>query len=111
MKRDDFVRAEREARWSVRGLWEIAVNTAVPASEIPSAAVPQSPGRRGIAPLSPLAPARPMTANDVLVTADGRFHRPSCPLGKTGRPVTIEEARARHYLACPKCFVSAKVRA
>jgi hypothetical protein len=56
-------------------------------------------------------PPRQIGRNDVLVTPDGRFHRQSCPAGKSGIPMSPEDARSRRYLACPQCHSSPKVKA
>ena len=49
-------------------------------------------------------------SDSVLVTGDGRFHKQSCRLGKGGVPMSPGDARSKHYLACPTCFVSSKVK-
>lgn len=103
-RRDEMVRAERDARWNNRGLWEVA--SAKPAGPVaPSTLLPdprRSPSDAG----GSVAPGK----NDVLVTKDGRFHRSSCPESKGGVVMSIEDARAKHYLACPRCFASPKVK-
>jgi endonuclease YncB( thermonuclease family) len=105
-RRDEFVRAERDARWSGRGLWEVA--SAKPLAPAAPSALTPDPRRPPLAPgaAAPLAPGK----NDVLVTKDGRFHRPSCTLSKGGVVMSIDDARAKHYLACPVCFSSPRVK-
>lgn len=97
--RDDLVRAERDARWAGRGLWEIAVAkplTPLPPSSLPSVQRPPT--------------ATPVPSDAVMVTGDGRFHRQSCSLAKGGIPMSPADARAKRYLACSQCFVSPKVK-
>lgn len=102
-RKDEFVRAERDARWNNRGIWQGSTVASVGPNDatggpstkkVPEVTMPQpTPGK-----------------NDVLVTSDGRFHRPSCKLSKGGIVMSGEDARAKHYLACPNCFVSPKVK-
>jgi endonuclease YncB( thermonuclease family) len=105
-RRDEFVRAERDARFNNRGLWEVAVAKPPLSPLAPSGLAPD--------PRRPAAgvPAVPETLgkNDVRVTKDGRFHRPSCPQGKGGVVMSIDDARAKHYLACPICFASTRMK-
>lgn len=106
--RDEFVRAERDARFNSRGLWEVASAKAPLSPVAPSALTPdpRRPGAPGLAPAAPAAPGK----NDVLVTKDGRFHRPSCPDAKGGVVMSIDDARAKHYLADPRCFASTRMK-
>ena len=106
-RRDEFVRAERDARFNNRGLWDVAsarapLSPASPSSLTPD---PRRPASGGLAP----APA-PLGKNDVLVTKDGRFHRPTCPQGRGGVVMSVEDARSKHYLACPVCFASTRMK-
>jgi endonuclease YncB( thermonuclease family) len=104
-RRNEMILAERDARWANRGVWQMAANkglTPVPPSATPPVMVPGRP------PMDVGAPA-PVLKNAVLVTSDGRFHRPSCKLSRGGIGMTIEDARAKHYLACPACFASQKL--
>lgn len=104
-RQDEFMRAERDARWNNRGLWELA--SVKPLS--PSDADKVNAARKGgVQPVEP-APAV-VGKNDVLVTPDGRFHRGSCKLGKGGVVMSIDDARKKHYLACPQCFASPRVK-
>jgi endonuclease YncB( thermonuclease family) len=105
-RRDEFVRAERDARWNGRGLWEVAA--ARPLAPVPPSGAMPDPRRAPLAPgaTPPAAPGK----NDVLVTRDGRFHRPSCSLSKGGVVMSIDDARGKHYLACPVCFSSPRVK-
>jgi endonuclease YncB( thermonuclease family) len=101
-RRDEFVRAERDARWNGRGLWE----TAVAAKPLPPSPLMPDPRRLP----TDVAPAPTPGKNDVLVTKDGRFHRPSCKLSKGGVVMAAADARGKHYLACPVCFSSPRVK-
>jgi endonuclease YncB( thermonuclease family) len=68
-RRDELVRAERDARWNSRGLWQAAGGkTVVP---IPPSDIA---GRRPLDVAPPVQPGK----DDVLVTSDGRFHKASC---------------------------------
>lgn len=100
-RRDELVRAERDARWNSRGVWQSAGGRTV---------LPIPPGDvAGRKPFPDMAPATP-GKDDVLVTSDGRFHKASCKLAKGGVVMSIGDARAKHYLACPVCFVSPRVK-
>jgi endonuclease YncB( thermonuclease family) len=105
--RDEFFRAERDARLNSRGIWEVASAKPSPAPAAPSTLRPdpRRPATSGLAP-APQAAGK----NDVLVTKDGHFHRPSCPQGKGGVVMSIEDARAKHYLADPLCFASTRMK-
>jgi endonuclease YncB( thermonuclease family) len=108
-RRDEFVRAERDARFNGRGLW--AGGAAKPLEPV----APSKIGPDARRPLPPPAAALPAPQpvpgkNDVLVTKDGRFHRPSCRLSKGGVVMSNQDARAKHYLACPDCFSSPRVK-
>jgi endonuclease YncB( thermonuclease family) len=100
-RRDEFVRAERDARWNNRGLWEVAA-----AKPLPPSPLGPDPRRMPV----DVAPQPAPGKNDVLVTKDGRFHRSSCNLSKGGVVMGIDDARAKHYLACPVCFSSSRVK-
>ncbi|MBK6316297.1 MAG: thermonuclease family protein [Blastocatellia bacterium] len=104
-RRDGFVRAEREARFEGRGIWESAASK--PLAPLAPSDLP--PGaKRGN--LEPIAPQPSPGKNDVLVTSDGRFHKPSCKQAKGGIVMSSEDARGKRYLACPYCFVSPRVK-
>jgi endonuclease YncB( thermonuclease family) len=105
-QRDDLIRAERGARWESKGMWEIARN-APPAPTAPAVVIPPRPTRVP----SPVEVPRPAPPKDaVLVTSDGRFHRQSCSLSKGGVPMSVQDARGKHYLACASCFASSRVK-
>jgi endonuclease YncB( thermonuclease family) len=108
--KDELMIAERDARWNARGMWEVASKTATaplpPSPGMPSVIVPAKPLQPGE---MAVAPKPAPKSGDVLVTSDGRYHRQSCTLGKNGVPLSADEARQKHYLACPSCFVSPKV--
>ena len=60
---------------------------------------------------SPIEVPKPAPPKDaVLVTSDGRFHRQSCSLSKSGAAMSVQDARGKHYLACPSCFASSRVK-
>jgi endonuclease YncB( thermonuclease family) len=101
-RRDEFVRAERDARWNGRGLWE----TAAAAKPLPPSPLTPDPRRLP----TDVAPSPAPGKNDVLVTKDGRFHRASCKLSKGGVVMSGDDARGKHYLACPQCFSSSRVK-
>ena len=107
-RKDELVRAERDARWNGRGVWSGAAATAK------LAPLPPSDLGRGQSPLRPLPlqPEAPKAAGkgDVLVTKDGRFHRSSCNLSKGGVVMSTEDAKGKNYLACPVCFASPRVK-
>lgn len=104
-RRDGFVRAEREARFQGRGIWELA--EARPLAPLPPSDLPPGAKKGGAEPVAPQpAPGK----NDVLVTSDGRFHKPSCKQGKGGIVMSADDARSKRYLACPYCFVSPRVK-
>lgn len=105
--RDEFIRAERDARWNGRGLWEVAAAKPAP---VPIAPSPSGPDARRTPTAPPIAPPPVIGKNDVLVTKDGRFHRSSCKLSKGGVVMSVEDARAKHYLACPVCFASTRMK-
>ena len=104
--RDDLIRAERDARWAGRGVWELSIAkqplSPLPPSNLPSVQRPPSG--------SDPSAAASVPADSVLVTSDGRFHRQSCRLAKGGIPMSPADARAKNYLACSQCFVSPKVK-
>ncbi len=104
--RDEFVRAERDARFNNRGLWEIAAAKPSLAPLPPSNIAPDPRRPAAGAPVAPQAIGK----NDVIVTKDGRFHRPGCREAKGGVVMSIDDARAKHYLACPVCFSSPRVK-
>jgi endonuclease YncB( thermonuclease family) len=107
-RRDELIRAERDARFNGRGLWEVA--SAKPSlSPMPPSMLAPDPRRPAAGGALPAAP-QALGKNDVLVTKDGRFHRPSCKLSKGGVVMTVEDARAKHYLACPVCFASTRMK-
>jgi endonuclease YncB( thermonuclease family) len=103
--RDDLIKAERDARWAGRGLWESSLAkqplTPLPPSSLPSV-------QRPPVVMDPSSTSIP--ADAVLVTSDGRFHKQSCRLGKGGVPMSAADARGKNYLACSQCFVSSKVK-
>lgn len=104
-RRDGFVRAEREARFEGRGIWEVAA--AKPLTPLAPSDMPPGAKRGGPEPIVPqAAPGK----TDVLVTSDGRFHKPSCKQSKGGIVMGADDARSKRYLACPYCFVSPRVK-
>jgi micrococcal nuclease len=110
-RKDELVRAERDARWAGRGVWQPQTARLEPMAPSDLGRYTPPPGGR-IPPPGAIGgePQKP-SADDVLVTKDGRFHRQSCRLAKGGVPMAIGDARAKHYLACPVCFVSPRVKA
>jgi len=113
--KSELMIAERDARFAGRGMWEIAANKVTqplpPSPNMPSVILPARPGAPGAgAPADPVAVKPAPRSGDVLVTSDGRYHRQSCPLGKGGVPLALDEAQQKRYLACPSCFVSSKVK-
>jgi endonuclease YncB( thermonuclease family) len=103
-RRDEIMRAERDARWNNRGLWQAADLKPLAPSYLDRANA-----RKGQ--LQPVEPTPQVVGkNDVLVTPDGRFHRGSCKLGKGGVVMPLDEARKKHYLADPQCFASPRVK-
>jgi endonuclease YncB( thermonuclease family) len=111
-RRDELIRAEREARWESRGMWQLASrgpgSTGGSTSAPPTVVVPPRPTRVAPSPVEVPRPAPPKDA--VLVTGDGRFHRQSCSLSRGGIPMSVQDARGKHYLACPSCFSSPRVK-
>lgn len=104
-RRDGFLRAEREARFEGRGIWEVAA--AKPLEPLPPSDMPPAGKKAGA---EPIVPQQAPGKNDVLVTTDGRFHKPSCKHAKGGIVMGADEARSKRYLACPYCFVSPRVK-
>lgn len=104
-RREGFLRAEREARFEGRGIWEVAA--VKPLTPLAPTDVPPGAKRGGPEPIVPQPAAG---KNDVLVTSDGRFHKSSCKQAKGGIVMSGDDARAKRYLACPLCFVSPRVK-
>ncbi|HQR37122.1 MAG TPA: thermonuclease family protein [Blastocatellia bacterium] len=104
-RRDELMRAERDARWNNRGVWDIAALKPLSPSDLDKA---NAQKKNQLPPVEVPPPA--VGKNDVLVTSDGRFHRSSCKLGKGGVVMSIDDARKKHYLACPSCFASPRVK-
>jgi endonuclease YncB( thermonuclease family) len=104
-RKDEIVMAERDARWNGRGLWAATAKL----EPVAPTDVGRMPGRT-LPPLPPPVEAPKPGKDDVLVTKDGRFHRPSCRLGKGGIVLPGSDARGKNYLACPECFVSPRMK-
>lgn len=106
-RKDELLLAERDAMWNMRGIWSKATAKVAPVPPSDLGGRPPSPPLRPMPPtIEPPKPGK----NDVLVTKDGRFHKPSCRRGRGGVPMPIDDARSKHYLADPECFVSPRVK-
>jgi endonuclease YncB( thermonuclease family) len=104
-RRNEMILAERDARWENRGVWGTAAKSPLAPmnpAQLPPVTIPVQPG-------APVTGPAPAMKNAVLVTSDGRYHKSSCKLSQGGVPMGVEDARKKHYLACPACFVSQKL--